>query len=153
MSRYFKYFMILIGISLLMLAAGCGASAVTPDPNAAKPSNQGGTGDAVKLTGDATRGAQIFDSRCATCHGAEGKGGVQNEGSEDGTVPELNPIDPSLKNQDPKVFAANLDVFIEHGSTPAGSSPSKVMLAFGDTKILQPQEIADVIAYIISLNK
>jgi mono/diheme cytochrome c family protein len=145
---------ILTAVLALMVLAACWSSATaTPDPNAAKPSNSGGTGEALKLTGNASNGATIFTNTCATCHGPEGKGGVANEGSTDGTVPALNPIDETLVNSDPKVFAANLDLFLEHGSTPEGSSPSKVMLAYGDLKVLQPQQIADVIAYIISLNK
>ena len=41
---------------------------------------------------------------------------------------------------------------IEHGAKPAGSNPERSMPAFGDRKMLTPQQIADVIAYIISLN-
>ena len=144
--------------AIFLLAAifmsACSPSApATPDPNAAKPSNPGGTGKALTLKGDAANGKAVFDSNCASCHGTDGKGGVPNEGSEDGTVPALNPVDETIANKDPKVFAANLDLFIEHGSTPAGDSPSRIMLAFGDSQILQPQQIADVIAYVISLNQ
>ncbi len=123
----------------------------------ARPSNPGGPGDAVNLTGDATKGAQTFATTCTPCHGQEGKGGVKNTGSKDGTVPSLNPIDPTLKSSDPKVFATNLDLFVEHGSTPEeeaeGVKPAFSMPAFGDQKTLQPQDIANVIAYVISLNK
>ncbi|HVN54845.1 MAG TPA: cytochrome c [Anaerolineaceae bacterium] len=137
----------------VMLLAACSQSVtVTPDPNAAKPSNAGGLGQAVSLQGDASRGKEIFQNTCSTCHGEEGKGGVENAGSDDGTVPTLNPIDETLVNKDPKVFGANLDLFLEHGSTPAGTNPAKVMLNYGDSKVLTSQQIADVIAYIISLN-
>ncbi len=54
-------------------------------------------------------------------------------------------------NTDKKVIAANLDLFIEHGSAPEGNA-TRMMMAYGDLKLLEPQEIADVIAYIISLN-
>jgi mono/diheme cytochrome c family protein len=145
----------LVSLLIFTLLAACsGASATsTPDPNAAQPSNTGGPGKALTLTGDVKNGEKVFADKCAECHGDQGKGGIANEGSDDGTIPELNPIDETIVNKDPKVFAANLDVFIEHGSTPEGSSPTRVMLPFGDTQILQPQEIADVIAYVISLNK
>ena len=136
-------------IAIIALAA-CGPAAV-PDPNAAKPSRAGGIGQAVSLKGDIARGKDLFQNKCSECHGDEGKGGIVNGGSEDGSIPALNPIDPTLTNADPKVFAANLDLFIEHGSTPKGE-PSRVMLGYGDLKILQPQQIADVIAYIIFLN-
>ena len=124
---------------------------------AAKPSNGGGPGQAVSLTGDATKGAQIFTDNCVVCHGDQGKGGVQNPGSKDGTVPPLNPIDTSMVNADYKTFATNIDLFLEHGSTPeaakSGDVPALAMKPFGDQKLLTPQQIADVIAYVISLNK
>jgi mono/diheme cytochrome c family protein len=119
----------------------------------AKPSNPGGPGEAVNLTGDATAGAQVYVDNCQKCHGDQGKGGIANPGSEDVTIPALNPIDSTMVSSDPKTFATNIDLFIEHGSTPAGTNPAKVMTAFGDEGKLTPQQIADVIAYVISLNK
>jgi len=82
-----------------------------------------------------------------------GTQGVENPGSADGTVPVLNPIDPAIKNTDPKTFALNLDVILQNGSTPGGTSPKLSMPAFGLTNFLTQQQIADVIAYVISLNK
>lgn len=138
-------------LSALLLLAACGGSAaVTPDPNAPKPSNPGGTGKALTLTGDAAAGAETFSTICAGCHGVEGKGGVKNPGAAE-DVPALNPADEFF-NADPAVFAANLDLFIEHGSTPEGK-PALVMDSYGDKDSLTDQQIADVIAYIISLNK
>ena len=119
----------------------------------AKPSNPGGPGEAVNLTGDATAGATVYVDECEKCHGTEGKGGVQNPGSGDGTVPPLNPIDSTMVSSDAKTFATNIDLFIEHGSTPEGDNPEKTMPALGDQKKLSPQQIADVIAYVMSLNK
>jgi mono/diheme cytochrome c family protein len=141
-------------VLLLSLLAACGAKA-TPAPETEavpRPSNSGGPGEAVNLTGNATTGAQVFADNCAVCHGDGGKGGVANPGSADGTVPPLTPLD-EFNRADVKTFATDLDLFIEHGSTPEGSSPTQVMPAFGDKKLLTPQQIADVIAYIISLNK
>lgn len=140
----------LVVLALLLLAACGGSTAITPDPNAPKPSNPGGTGKALTLTGDAVAGAEIFSTTCAGCHGVEGKGGVQNPGGEE-DVPALNPAD-EFYNADAAVFAANLDLFIEHGSTPGGK-PALVMDSYGDKDTLTDQQIADVIAYIISLNK
>jgi mono/diheme cytochrome c family protein len=142
-----------ISMILVLLLAACSSPKVTPDPNSAKPSKPGGTGEALNLTGNVANGEVVFVAKCVECHGKGGTTGVANEGSTDGTVPNLNPIDDTMKNADPKVFAANIDLFLEHGSTPEGDNPSKVMQAFGDTGILKPQEIADVIAYVISLNK
>jgi mono/diheme cytochrome c family protein len=118
----------------------------------ARPSNAGGPGPAIQLTGDAKAGGDVFVANCKKCHGDQGQGGVKNPGSDDGTVPPLNPIDESLKSSDPVVYATNLDLFVEHGSTPSGSSPQYTMPAWGDDKKLSPQQIADVIAYVISLN-
>jgi mono/diheme cytochrome c family protein len=148
-----KLFLVSLSIVVLTWLAACGSAAVTPDPNAAKPSNPGGTGKALTLTGNAQNGAKVFADNCAQCHGDQGKGGVVNEGSKDGTIPALNPIDETLKNKDPKVFAANIDLFIEHGSTPEGNQPTRIMMPFGDGGMLEPQQIADVIAYVISLNQ
>jgi mono/diheme cytochrome c family protein len=147
-----------VGLALLGVLSGCAAPKSAPVPPAAtvevaRPSNPGGPGPAATLVGDAQNGAQIFATNCVACHGAEGKGGINNPGSKDGTVPPLNPIDDTLKSADSKVFAYNIDLFIEHGSTPEGSNPTLKMLAWGDQKTLTPQQIADVIAYVISLNK
>jgi mono/diheme cytochrome c family protein len=122
------------------------------NPPPARPSNAGGPGDAVNLTGDLTSGAQVFVANCAVCHGDKGIGGVANPGSDDGTIPPLNPIDSTIINKDPMTYAINVDLFIEHGSTPEGSGPAKTMPAWGDQKKLTSQQIADVIAFIMSLN-
>ena len=128
-------------------------TAAASSPEIARPSNPGGPGPALGLTGDATAGKAVFVASCVKCHAAEGKGGVANPGSNDGTVPPLNPIDSTLASSDTKTFAYNLDLFIEHGSTPSGASPILTMPNWGDSGKLQPQQIADVIAYVISLNK
>jgi len=124
-----------------------------PTPEPAHPSEAGGPGPAATLTGDTTRGKGLFGQYCAICHGPEGIIGLPNPDSDDGAVPALNPIDPSIANSDPKKYAANIDVFIEHGSVPSGPSPLLEMPSFGDRKLLTDQQIADLIAYIISLNK
>ena len=129
------------------------ATAAASNPEIARPSNPGGPGPALGLTGDATAGKAVFEANCVKCHAAEGKGGIANPGSDDGTVPPLNPIDSTLVSSEYKTFAYNLDLFIEHGSTPSGASPILTMPNWGDSGKLQPQQIADVIAYVISLNK
>jgi S-disulfanyl-L-cysteine oxidoreductase SoxD len=136
-------------------AAPTATQGTEPEPTeeVARPSNPGGPGPAVNLTGDANAGQQIFAANCAICHNAEGKGGNPNAGSADGTIPALNPIDPTLKSPDYKTFAGNIDLFIEHGSTPEGPGPTFSMPAWGDKGLLTPQQIADVMAYVIGLNK
>lgn len=127
------------------------------NPDIARPSNPGGPGSAIDLTGNAENGKQIFAVNCQLCHGAEGVGGYPNPGTADETVPPLNPIDPTLIDPDLRIYATNIDLFIEHGSSPeaspAGAAPARFMPAWGDRGALTPQEIADVIAYIIGLNK
>ena len=110
-------------------------------------------GAAVNLKGNATSGAALFKIHCATCHGQAGKGGVPNPGSTDETVPPLNPIDPLLKDPDDENFATNIDLFIQHGSVPEGPSPFRTMPGWGDKNAITQQQIADVVAYVISLNK
>ena len=153
----FKSFATLLAIVLIgsVLLAACAPAAAPSDKNSEipKPSNPGGNGPAASLTGDATAGAAVFTANCVTCHGDLGKVGVPNPGSTDGTVPNLNPIDPGLLNPDVKVSIQRIDLFLEHGSTPGGSAPALKMAAFGDDKTLTAQQIADVIAYVISLNK
>ncbi|MGC1374699.1 MAG: cytochrome c, partial [Anaerolineales bacterium] len=114
----------------------------------ARPSNPGGPGQAINLNGDATIGASVFNARCQACHGDQGKVGIPNPGSDDGSVPLLNPIDSTLVSDDLLTYATNLDLFIQHGSKPAGPAPAIAMPAWGDQTWLSQQEIADVIAYI-----
>jgi len=150
--------LLILGMALLAIAA-CSSTPKTTEgaseggEEVAKPSNPGGPGKAVDLQGDATAGATIYVDKCKECHGEEGKGGIENAGSADGTIPELNPIDSTMVSSDNKTFATNIDLFVEHGSTPEGTNVAKVMTAFGDEGKLTPQQIADVIAYVISLNK
>jgi mono/diheme cytochrome c family protein len=151
-GRIFALIIIFASFIMVIALAACQSKATETEGAAARPSNSGGPGDAINLTGNATSGADIFTANCTRCHGDQGKGGIPNPGSTDGTVPALNPIDESLKNADLKTYASNLDLFIEHGSNPNGTSPTFNMLAFGDNKTLTPQQIADVIAYVISLN-
>src|SRR5579859_4413578 len=117
--------------------------AATPAPTAApgatqqavevaRPSNPGGPGPALKLAGDPKSGEKIYTDNCQKCHGDQGQVGVQNPGSDDGTVPVLNPIDSSLVDVDALVYACNLDLFVEHGSVPSGPSPQQTMPAWGD---------------------
>ena len=125
-----------------------------PTPEPARPSLPGGPGPAASLTGDVAKGEVDFGGFCAVCHGPEGREGVgvPNPGSDDGIVPELNPIDPTIANPDPKVFATNLDLFLEHGSVPDGPAPRLMMPSFGDSQMLTQKQIADLITYVMHLN-
>ena len=110
------------------------------------------TGKAAFIIGSAENGANLFKDECVSCHGPEGKGGVQNPGSDDGTVPPLSPIDRKLYDKDAKVFVANIDRIIQHGSVPEGPHPVLHMPAWGDSRSLTQQKIANLEAYILKLN-
>ena len=113
---------------------------------------QGPPGEAASITGAAARGDTLFAQNCAYCHGPKGTDKVSNPGSDDGTVPALAPIDPELADKDAAVFASNIDRYIQHGSIPDGPQPRLFMPDWGDSKTLSQQEIADLEAYIMSLN-
>jgi cytochrome c len=77
-----------------------------------RPSNPGNPGEAVKLIGDPKKGTGIFNANCMNCRNVEGKGGIPNPGSADGTVPPSNQIDPTQASKDYKKFAGKIDLFI-----------------------------------------
>ena len=123
-------------------------------PNSASPATDAPAASAtvVKMIGDPKHGAILFDLDCAKCHGKDGEGKVANPGSQAGVVSPLAPISRGLFSDDPVVFAANIDRFIQHGATPPGPAPALQMPAFGTTRSLTVQEIANIEAYVLSLN-
>ncbi len=123
----------------LQPAPSAGGSSATPSA-AALPS------------GDPTSGEVVFGTYCAACHGPQGVQGLPNPGSDDGSVPVLNPIDPEIAGASTADFSANLADILNHGSIPSGSQPQIVMPAFGDGQLLNDQQIANAIAYVIQLN-
>jgi ubiquinol-cytochrome c reductase cytochrome b subunit len=110
--------------------------------------------------GSAEHGQVLFVAYCQACHGAEGKGGVQNPQSADGTIPEINPIDPEISGKqqpfDVQFFVDNVDNYIQNGSVPDpdqdGNNPKYKMPSFGNTYTLSQPQIADVEAYVLALN-
>jgi mono/diheme cytochrome c family protein len=111
-----------------------------------------GPGDAINLSGNTAAGLVVYTAQCVKCHGTRGLQGVDNPGSTDGSVPALNPIDPAMVSTDLKTYTTNLDLFLQNGSTPEGTNPKLLMPAYGKDGVLTQQQIADVIAYLISLN-
>ena len=59
---------------------------------------------------------------------------------------------PTIANSDPKVFAANVDLFVQNGSVPDGPSPLLIMPPFGQSNMLTQKQIANIMAYVMSLN-
>ena len=110
------------------------------------------TGAAAEMIGNVSHGALLFSRDCESCHGTNGKGGIPNPGSGSGRVPSLNPISGNLYSKDPQTFAANIDKIIQHGAVPPGPDPQLHMLDFGDSHTLTQEEIANIEAYILSLN-
>ncbi len=108
--------------------------------------------EAAGMIGNPKHGSKLFGAVCQSCHGPQGKDKVPNPGSEDGSVPPLNPIDKEFVSPDPDVFAANIDKIIQHGATPAGPNPALKMQDFGDSNTLTQQEIANIEAYVLELN-
>jgi mono/diheme cytochrome c family protein len=129
-----KMALVILVVSVALVMSACGGKDKTK------------TGSAVTLTGDAVAGRVVFIASCVSCHGPEGAGGVPNAGSKDTTIPELKPIDEGFAS------VASMDKVIEHGALPEGDSVEKKMPAFGDTGALTPQQIANVIAYVRSIN-
>ena len=112
---------------------------------------QGPPGKAASLIGNRQKGERLFVANCQSCHGPQGTDNVPNPGSNDGTVPPLNPIDPELANKNPSLFATNIDRFVQHGSIPDGPNPALFMPNWKRSKLSQ-QDIADLEAYIMHLN-
>ncbi|MGB8647072.1 MAG: c-type cytochrome [Anaerolineae bacterium] len=120
-------------------------------PNCGQPDcTKPGPAITQNLKGDVANGEKIFSANCAVCHGPKGQGGAPNPGSADGTVPSLNPIDEMFGPDNAVEFATHLDAYIEHGSHTDGLEQ---MPSWGDNSSLKPQQIADVIAYLITLNQ
>jgi mono/diheme cytochrome c family protein len=116
------------------------------------PASKELTGPAANIIGSADQGGLLFAKQCAGCHGTNGTGTIPNAGSDDGSVPALNPIDRELFSKDPQDFADAIDRFIQRGSTPSGKNASLRMPAFGDSNSLTQQQISNIEAYILGLN-
>jgi ubiquinol-cytochrome c reductase cytochrome b subunit len=106
----------------------------------------------VRMIGDPEHGAILFAQSCAQCHGSAGVGHIGNPGALAGVISPLAPIGTTLFNEDPVVFAGNIDLFIQHGATPPGPHPALIMPAFGATHSLTDQMITNIEAYVLALN-
>lgn len=109
-------------------------------------------GQAAFFIGNPSHGAILYKPTCQSCHGPRGTDRVPNPGSSSGMVPPLNPVSKNLFSEDAQTFATNLDIPIQHGSTPAGPSPALKMPDFGASNTLTQPEIANIEAYIMALN-
>lgn len=91
------------------------------------------------LDGDATKGKPIFQAKCVTCHGAEGKG--------DGPLgKDLKPPAGDFSSADSKKKSEDeLRGIIENGV------PKTSMVAW--KKQLSESELQNVLAYVLTLRK
>lgn len=133
--------------STVPFTAGAGQTSSSSPPMKGLP------GSAAYIIGGAERGIGLFKKNCSACHGEEGITKVPNPGSDEGKVPDINPIDRELFNPEARTFAENIDKYIQHGSVPSGPNPVIRMPAFGDTNTLTQQEIANIEAYVLRLNR
>ncbi len=138
-------------ISVQSALAGNPASPA-PALETTSPASKKLTGPAANIIGSADQGGLLFAKQCAGCHGPKGAGTIQNPGSDEGSVPGLNPIGRELFSKDPQGFADEIDRFIQHGSTPSGKGPRLRMPAFGDSSSLTQQQASNIEAYILMLN-
>jgi ubiquinol-cytochrome c reductase cytochrome b subunit len=102
--------------------------------------------------GSTGHGNLLFSANCLLCHGPEGTDKVPNPGSDDSTVPLLNPIDRELFDKDPAVFVSKIDPFLQNGSTPSGTHPALKMPDFGKSMALTQEQISNLEAYVLHLN-
>lgn len=157
LSRQKRIWFVPLLIALTLIVTWQIALAQAPEPNPL-PNVKGVdltvNGAAASMHGDPLSGRQIFAANCATCHGDLAATGEDNPGSDDGTVPVLNPASEFLdaSGGDPDAFAKSIDLFIQHGSRPEGDDPMMLMPAWGDKKLLTQSQMADVEAYVMQLN-
>jgi plastocyanin len=157
--------LVMLAAAPSLAAPAMADGAPTPSPLANPPKNPvyapvanadlTTNGPAAGIHGDPLSGRALFALNCTTCHGQRGSGGVTNSGSDDGTVPSLNPIDPGFldaANGDPAAFIRAIDLFVQHGSRPAGDDPRVNMIGWGDHQLLTQQNLADIEAYVMQLN-
>ncbi len=120
------------------------------------PAGSSGQGvQATGIIGNADHGAILFHQNCIMCHGPHGNPmtpgftGFMN-GAPKG-VPSLNPINRNVFNSDPQTFVEHIDQFIQHGA-PALEAGGPSMPNFGESNTLTQAQIADLEAYILSVN-
>ncbi len=134
-----------------------------PEGAAEEPAEGGNTAPAVissvssvNIIGNKEHGAILFHQSCIMCHGPHGDNKTPGfTGYLDGAVapkgvPALNPIDRNVYNADPQRFVERIDNFIQHGIPNTEGGPN--MPNFGDSHALTQAQIADLEAYVLSLN-
>lgn len=112
----------------------------SPSPSASGSPASGGTA----LPGDPTKGGTLYGQNCATCHGAAGEGGI-------GAT--LNPIEKLPGVADPLAPSFLIDI-ITNGRNPQPGDPKQTQMpAKGGNTSLTDQDVKDLAAFIIQLNR
>jgi mono/diheme cytochrome c family protein len=102
-------------VASLLLLALTPAAACRPAPKPAQDALQ----DAFRengLSATEARGHRVFLQRCATCHGAQGRGDGQNAYN-------LDPPPPDFRQSLAKLSVPDRRKVIEHGTASLGRSP------------------------------
>jgi disulfide bond formation protein DsbB len=95
------------------------------------------------LPGDPAKGQTLYNTNCATCHGASLTGGIG---------PALNPIE-KLPNVANPLDPAFLIAIITNGRQPQAGDPRQTQMPpKGNNPNLTEQDIKDLAAYIIQQN-
>jgi len=126
------------------LAQPAGATATADQGNSGAASTS--SVSSINIIGDKEHGAILFHQSCIMCHGPHG---IHASDGPKG-VPSLNPIDRNVLNTDPQTFVEHIDQFIQHGIPNTEGGPN--MPNFGDSHALTQAQIADLEAYVLSLN-
>lgn len=133
----------LVGLTVLasaLGAVGCGTSS----PSANAPTIGGAPGASAPLKpGDATAGKVVFDQTCIACHGPDAKG-VKGLGKD------LVESTFAKGQSDTELLA-----FVQKGRDPSDPANTThiAMPPRGGNPSITDQQIADVIAYIRTLQK
>ena len=115
-------------------------------------SQLGAPGEAASIIGNVVVGRKLYALNCAICHGMNGSEGEPDFGSRSGRVPSLDPVNLGLFSASPDQFAENIDRFIQHGSVKSVPPASLTMFDYGDSYTLTQPQIANIEAYILSVN-
>jgi mono/diheme cytochrome c family protein len=125
-------------VRVLAVAAGLALAVACHRPEAASPR------DAVQLAfrDDAlsvveARGRRVFQGRCATCHGAEGRGDGQNASN-------LQPPPPDFQESLSKLAVGDRRRVIEDGTSALGRSP----LCPPSRRSLDPDDVDALVAWL-----
>ncbi len=146
----------LSSLKTMKVSAGSGASIEGEGTSGEQGEPATSTLQSINIIGNAEHGGILFHQSCIMCHGPHGDnktpgytGYMTGDHAPKG-VPALNPIDRNVFNEDPQLFVEHIDQFIQHGIPNTQGGPN--MPNFGDSHALTQAEIADIEAYVLSIN-